>query len=75
MSNIDISNYSSYTINKINAQCFNYYPTCIHDVSITLNDNIKINIFMKGEEIANYYHFHNINIPFHFTMNLINTCN
>jgi hypothetical protein len=72
MSDINISDYSSYTINNINAQCHDYYPTCVHDVTIILNNNFKFNIFMKCEEIANYYQYNNINIPFHFTTNLMN---
>ena len=74
MSDINISDYSTYIINNINAQCHDYYPTCIHDVTITLNNNnnTKINIFMKGYEIGNYYEFHQINIPFHFSINKFN---
>ena len=67
MSNIIISDFDSYIINSIDAKCHNYYPTCVHDVTISLiNSNLKINIFMKGEEIADYYKYHKIIIPQHF---------
>jgi hypothetical protein len=67
MADINRSDYDSYIINSINAQCHEYYPTCIHDVIITIIEhNIKINIFIQGEEIANYYKYHKIIIPEHF---------
>jgi hypothetical protein len=65
MSNINLSDCNSYTINNVNPQCHHYYEMCIHDVSIILN-GVKINIFMKGDEIAKYYNYHNIVIPYHF---------
>jgi hypothetical protein len=66
MSDINLSNFNSYTINNINIQCHDYYPLCVHDVTIKLNNNVIINIFMKGDEIANYFKYHKTPIPTHF---------
>jgi hypothetical protein len=66
MSDINLSDYSKYIIKNINPQCHEYYPTCVHDITIILNNNIQFNIFMKGDEIANYYNYHQIDIPYHF---------
>jgi len=66
MSDINLYDFNSYSINNIKPQCYNYYPTCVHNVSILLINNLKIDIFMKGDEIAKYYNYHNIDIPYHF---------
>jgi hypothetical protein len=66
MSTINLSDYSKYIIKNINPQCHEYYPTCIHDITIILNNNVEISIFMKGDEIAKYFQHHQIDIPYHF---------
>ena len=75
MSCINRSDYSSYIIKNINSQCHEYYTSCVHDVTIILNNNMEINIFMKGDEIGKYFNHHQIDIPYHFNDYISKTSN
>jgi hypothetical protein len=65
---LNLEDYSSYTIVKIDIMCHQSYP-CHHNVNIKLNnlDNI-ISVIMSGDKIANYYKHNNIIIPQHYIM-------